>query len=61
MNRSLPLPPGQSKKGKKAAPMMDIYALEADWRAIWRETGRKPLENHNAAFVGFCKSAYSKR
>ncbi|WP_284723504.1 replication initiator protein A [Methylophaga thalassica] len=48
------------EKGKAAAPDMDIYALEADWRALWKKTGKKPFENHNAAFIGYCKSAYKK-
>lgn len=54
---SLPaLAPWALEKAKKVAPMMDIYALEADWRTMWKDTGCKPLDNHNAAFIGYCKS-----
>lgn len=47
------------EKAKLAAPGMDVYALEIDWRMMWHETGRKKFDNHNAAFIGFCKKAYS--
>lgn len=41
------------EKARKAAPGLDIYALEAEWRE-WMES--KPLPNDpDAAFVGFCR------
>jgi len=41
------------EKARKAAPGLDIYALEAEWRD-WIRT--KPLPNDpEAAFVGFCR------
>ncbi len=60
---SLSLPPLASwaiEKGKQAAPNIDIYGLEADWRAMWESTGQQPLDNHNAAFIGYCKTIFSK-
>lgn len=46
-------------KAKAAAPSMDVYELEQNWREMWKKRGCQPLENHNAAFIGFCKTAYS--
>ncbi len=54
-----PLPAWVYEKAKKLAPMMDVYALEEDWRLYWSETGKKDLENPSAAFLGFCKKTYS--
>ena len=38
---------------RAAAPGYDIYALEADWRAFWVQTGRPRLRKPDAAFLGF--------
>lgn len=48
-------------KAREAAPSMDIEELESDWRTMWDKTGRKPLDNHNAAFIGYCKQAALKK
>jgi plasmid replication initiation protein len=37
-------------------PGADIYALEADWRSWWDETGRPRLGNADAAFLGWVKA-----
>lgn len=34
-------------------PGADVYALEAEWRTWWAETGRKRLRDADAAFVGW--------
>jgi plasmid replication initiation protein len=36
-------------------PGWDIYALEADWRALWHRSGRPPLRSPDAAFIGWLK------
>lgn len=41
-------------KAKRAAPGLDVYSLEQDWREWIAKTGKLP-ENPDAAFIGFCK------
>lgn len=41
------------------APGWDIYALEAEWRAIWNRSGRPPLRSPDAAFIGWLKKHLS--
>lgn len=41
-------------KAKRAAPGLDVYALEQDWREWIAKTGKRP-DNPDAAFIGFCK------
>ncbi len=36
-------------------PGWDIYALEADWRALWHRSGRPALRSPDAAFIGWLK------
>lgn len=55
-----PLATWAIEKGKAAAPGMDIYGLETRWREVWVETGRQSLNNHNAAFIGYCKAVYKR-
>lgn len=44
------------EKAKKAAPGLDVYFLEQEWREWMRN---KPLPNDpEAAFVGFCRKRY---
>jgi hypothetical protein len=38
------------------APGMDIYVLEAEWRAYWARSGKPRLRSADAAFVGFVKA-----
>jgi len=42
-------------KARKAAPGYDVYALQRDWVAFWRDGGCQPLKSADAAFIGFCK------
>ncbi len=37
-------------------PGADVYALEAEWRSWWAETGRKSLTSPDQAFVGWLKT-----
>lgn len=48
-----PLPTRAYEKAKKAAPGLDIYCLESEWRE-WMKDKPAP-ENPEAAFVGFCR------
>jgi len=38
---------------RRRAPGWDVYALEADWRAVWEASGRKPLRAPARAFLGW--------
>ncbi|WP_299694836.1 replication initiator protein A [uncultured Tateyamaria sp.] len=38
------------------APGWDVYALEADWRAFWAETGKQRLTSPDKAFLGWVKT-----
>jgi len=52
------LPPLSSETlehARAAAPDLDIYALEAEWRAFWERSGRKPLRSPGRAFVAYCR------
>jgi plasmid replication initiation protein len=42
------------------APGYDVHYLEQEWRRYWVESGREPLKNPDAAFIGFCKFWYKK-
>lgn len=53
-----PLSPTTYEKAKQAAPRYDVYALEEQWRAHWVNSGKEPLKNPAAAFVGFCRNRY---
>jgi len=50
------LGPDTHDAARAAAPGYDPYALEADWRAHWLRTGRKPLRNPDAAFIAFARA-----
>lgn len=41
------------EKAKRVTPGMDVYALEAEWRAWWDASGRPPLRDANKAFLGW--------
>lgn len=45
---------------KKYTGGSDVYAWEQDWINYWIESGSPPLQNPDAAFIGFCKSRYVK-
>mgnify|MGYP001793678479 CR=1 FL=1 len=48
------LPPEAFEAARAAAPGMDIYALEADWRRYWLTTGKPRLRSPAKAFVAYC-------
>jgi plasmid replication initiation protein len=50
------LSPDALDQARRLIPGADVYALEADWRAWWAATGRKPLGNADAAFLGWVKT-----
>ena len=41
--------------GRAMMPGWDIYALEADWRAMWERSGRPSLRSPDAAFLGWLR------
>ncbi|MGR3540521.1 MAG: replication initiator protein A [Hasllibacter sp.] len=47
------LSPAALERARMAAPGADVYALEAQWRAFWEETGRPSLRSPDAAFLGW--------
>lgn len=53
------LPPLATWAYEKAKPHLprdlNVYQAEIDWREHWYKSGCLPLENHSAAFVGWCK------
>ena len=55
-----PLPDEAYQEGREAAPGYDIYHLESEWREWWVTSGKPPLANHAAAFVGFCRSRHKR-
>ncbi|SHH86043.1 replication initiator protein A [Cognatishimia maritima] len=40
-------------------PGTDVYALEAQWRSFWAESGKPRLQSADKAFLGWVKSAQS--
>lgn len=42
------------EKAKHAAPRLDVYALEQEWREWIAKKGENP-HNPDAAFIGFCR------
>jgi hypothetical protein len=49
------LRPATLEAARALAPGWDIYALEADWRALWDRSGRPRLRSPDAAFLGWLK------
>jgi hypothetical protein len=47
------------EKAKKAAPGLDVYYLEAEWRE-WVGKKKAAPENPDASFIGFCKAKGGK-
>ena len=54
-----PLLPETLETARALAPGADVYALEADWRAWWTQSGRPPLRSPDKAFLGFVKRGVS--
>lgn len=42
-------------EARRLMPGMDVYALEADWRAMWLAAGRAQLRSPDKAFIGWVK------
>ena len=49
------LSPETLEAARSLMPGADVYALEADWRSFWAESGRQPLQNADKAFLGWVK------
>ena len=50
-----PLKPATLQRARTVMPGWDIYALEADWREMWHQSGRPRLRSPDAAFMGWLK------
>lgn len=48
-----PLATATIDAARGSAPGWDVYALEAEWRAVWEASGRKPLRAPDKAFLGW--------
>ena len=51
--QTLKLSTATYEKAKKAAPSLDIYYLETEWRQ-WVGKQRTPTENPDGSFISFC-------
>ena len=40
-------------RARTKSPGADVYALQADWLAMWRASGAPPLRNPDKAFLGW--------
>jgi plasmid replication initiation protein len=49
------LRPATIEAARALAPGWDVYALQADWRAMWDRSGRPALRAPDAAFLGWLK------
>jgi plasmid replication initiation protein len=49
------LKPATIEAARALTPGWDIYALQADWRAMWDRSGRPALRAPDAAFLGWLK------
>ncbi|MEL7393056.1 MAG: replication initiator protein A [Pseudomonadota bacterium] len=47
------LKPETLEEARALIPGADVYALEAEWRAIWARTGRQRLSSADRAFLGW--------
>lgn len=50
-----PLKSQTLERARAQLPGWDVYALEAQWRAMWRSSGRVTLRSPDAAFLGWLK------
>jgi plasmid replication initiation protein len=48
-----PLAQATLETARTRAPGWDVYALEADWRGLWRRSGRPRLRSPDKAFLGW--------
>ncbi len=56
---ALQLPTSAYEEAKKAAPGLDVYYLETEWRD-WIANKERP-DNPAGSFVGFCRAKYQKK
>lgn len=49
----LQLSPDSLEEARRLLPGADVYALEAEWRAWWVETGQPELRSPDRAFLGW--------
>ena len=49
------LKPATLERARDLMPGADVYALEAEWQAMWARTGRPRLRQADAAFLGWVK------
>ncbi len=49
------LKPETLEAARAMMPGQDVYALEADWHAVWAGTGRPKLRSPDAAFLGWLR------
>jgi plasmid replication initiation protein len=49
------LRPETLERARALRPGADVYALEADWRAVWQRSGAPRLRAPDAAFLGWLK------
>jgi plasmid replication initiation protein len=42
-------------------PGIDVYALQADWLAFWRRTGRRSLVSPDKAFIGWAAKEQNRQ
>jgi len=49
------LSPAALERARDILPGWDVYALEADWRAVWARSGAPKLRSPDAAFLGWVK------
>lgn len=49
------LSPEALDEARRLMPGADVYALEAEWRAMWAAMGRKRLQSPDKAFLGWIR------
>jgi len=55
-NSRFQLKPQTIENAKKILQQQyDVYALEAEWKAWWENTGKPELKSPDGAFINFCK------
>ena len=43
------------EEARRLMPGQDVYALEADWRAVWAKSGAPRLRKPDGAFLGWLR------
>ncbi|MEL7063763.1 MAG: replication initiator protein A [Bacteroidota bacterium] len=52
------LDPDTYHEARLAAPGLDVYWLEEEWKQWWSESGKPELFNPEKAYIGFCKKKF---